>query len=70
MLANIDKTHPGAVEMLKQGAFSVACSFIPGNCADVDKTMEETFMKDSKSHDGTSGAGITGIQQNYDAYQR
>ena len=45
-------------------------SFIPGNRADVDKTMEETFMKDSKSHGGASGAGITGIQRNYDAYQR
>ena len=70
ILANIDESHPGAVEMLKQGAFSVARSFIPGNRGDVDKTMEETFMKEAKSHGGASGAGITGIQRNYDAYQR
>ena len=70
MLANIDESHPGAVEMLKQGAFSVARSFIPGSRGDVDKTMEETFMKQSKSNGGASGAGITGIQRSYDAYQR
>ena len=70
MLANIDETHPGATEMLKQGAFSVARSFIPGSRVDVDKTMEETFMKHSKSHGGASGAGLTGITRNYDAYQR
>ena len=70
MLANIDETHPGAVDMLKQGAFSVARSFIPGSRADVDKTMEETFMKLSKSKGGASGSGITGITKNYNAYQR
>ena len=70
MLANIDVTHPGALEMLKQGAFSVARSFIPGCRTDVDKTMEETFMKQAKSHSGAAGAGVTGITRNYQAYQR
>jgi len=44
-IANIDQTHPGARELLKLGAFSVARSVVPGCCTDVDKTMEETFMK-------------------------
>ena len=69
-LANIDETHPGAIELLKLGAFSVARSMVPGSRTDVDKTMEETFMKHSKSHGGASGAGISGITRNYAAYQR
>ena len=69
-IANIDQTHPGALELLKLGAFSVARSMVPGCRTDVDKTMEETFMKHSKSHGGASGAGISGITRNNAAYQR
>ena len=70
-LANLEETHPGAVELLKRGAMSVARSFIPGNRCAVDKTMEETFMRHAKSRSGSgSGSGITGIAGNYDAYQR
>ena len=70
-LANLEETHPGAVELLKRGAMSVARSFIPGNRCAVDKTMEETFMRHAKSRNGSgSGSGITGIAGNYDAYQR
>ena len=47
-IANIDQTHPGALELLKLGAFSVAQSMVPGCCTDVDKTMEVTFMRHSK----------------------
>jgi hypothetical protein len=38
----------------------------------VDKTIEETFMKHSKSHGGTGGGGadLSGLLSNYDAYQR
>ena len=43
-LVNIEKTHPGATELLKFGAISVARSFIPANKCAVDKTIEETFM--------------------------
>ena len=53
-LANIESSHPGATEMLEQGAFSVARSFIPGNRSAVDKTIEETFMKHAKSRGGGS----------------
>ena len=47
---------------LKRVAFCVARSAIPGYRTDDDKTMEETFMKQSKSHGGTSGEGFP---QNY-----
>lgn len=71
-ITNIETSHPGATELLRRGAFSVARSFIPGNRCEVDKTMEETFMKQSKSRggSGSSGAGLTGLQTNYGAYQR
>ena len=44
-LSNIDVSHPGASDLIKRGAMSVACLFIPGNHCAVDKTMEETFMR-------------------------
>ena len=71
-VANLDETHPGASELLKRGAISVARSFIPRNICALDKTVEETFMKHAKSRSGAggSGTGISGIAGNYDAYQR
>ena len=71
-LANIEQTHPGARTLLEKGALSVARSFIPGNRCPVDKTIEETFMKHSKSHGGTGGcgAGLSGLVTDYKAYQR
>ena len=57
---------------MKRGAFSGARSFIPGNRCAVDKTMEETFMRNAKSKGGAAaaGAGLTGITSNYPAYQK
>lgn len=52
-LTNIDKSHPGAKELLMKGGIAVARSLIAGALSAVDKTMEETFMKFSKSA-GTS----------------
>ena len=70
-LANIELSHPGAKELLERGAFSVARSFIPGNCCETDKTMEETCMNHTKSRGGPGiGVGITGITTNYEACQR
>ena len=71
-LANIEETHPGATELLKLGAISVARSYIPGNQCPVDKTIEETFMKHAKSHAGAGGigAGVSGLLGNYEAYRR
>ena len=51
-IANLDFTHPGAVEELKLGVISVARSFIAGNRYNVEKTMEETFMRNAKSKGG------------------
>ena len=47
MISSIEITHPGAKDALKRGAFSLARSKFPGFCADVDKTMDNTFMKNS-----------------------
>ena len=61
LLANIDDTHPGALDLLKRGAISVAGSMIPGSREDVSRTIiEETIMEDSKAHSGASGTGISG----------
>lgn len=48
-LTNINKSLSGAKELLKKGCIAVARSLIPGALSAVDKTMEETFMKFSKS---------------------
>ena len=67
-IANLEFTHPGAVDQIKLGIFSVARSMIPGSRCAVDKTMEETFMRHAKSK--AAGAGISGIAQNHSGYQR
>ena len=70
-LANIDISHPGALELIKSGAFSVARSFVPGCRSATDKTIEETFMRHSKSRSGHGqGSGLQGILNNQDAYQK
>ena len=69
-LLSIEESHPGASELLRKGAISVARSLIPGNLCAVDKTMEETFMKFAKSRGGAGGAGLSGMLNNYGAYQR
>ena len=69
-LSNIEVIHPGATQLLENGAISLARSQIPGNRCAVDKTMEETFMRFAKSSCGAGGAGLTGILENYGAYQR
>ena len=69
-IANLDISHPGAIDLIKLWVFSVARSFIPGNRCVVDCTMDETFMKHAKSKGGAGGvgAGLTGITTNYVAY--
>ena len=54
-MLNVDENHPGAEELLKRGAFSVARSSIPGNRCTIDKKIEETFMKHVKSRGGGMG---------------
>ena len=48
-MTNIDKTHPGAKDLLSKGAIAVARFMIPGALSAVDKTMKETFMRFAKS---------------------
>ena len=48
-LTNMEKSHPGAKDLLTRGAIAVARSLIPGALSAVDKTMEETFMRFAKS---------------------
>ena len=70
-LTNIEEIHPGAADLLKMGAISVARSFVPGSQCPVDKTIKETFIRHAKSRagPGSSGAGVSGLLQNYDAYR-
>ena len=49
-MEHIEQNHPNAE----------ARSFIPGNRCAVDKTIEETFMKNAKSRSGI-GSGCTGL---------
>ena len=71
-LANIEESHPGATQLLEGGANNVAMSLIPENRCPIDKTIDETFMKQSKSHGGVGGfgAGLTGLVYDYRSYQR
>ena len=70
-LANINDPHPGAMTLLEIGAVSVARSLIPGNRCAVDKTIEDIIMKRGKSRGrGGSGVRLSGIMENYIAYQR
>ena len=48
-LTNIDFCHPGSKKVIQNGGIAVARSLIPGSLREVDKTMDETFMKFSKS---------------------
>ena len=48
-LTNLELSHPGATELIDNGAIAVARSLIPGSLSAVDKTAEETFMKFAKS---------------------
>ena len=44
-MANIELSHPKAIDQIKLGVISVARSFIPGNRCAVDQTIKDTFMK-------------------------
>ncbi|KAJ7372661.1 hypothetical protein OS493_017933 [Desmophyllum pertusum] len=64
-LINLERTHPGAKELLTKGAIAVARSMIPGALSAVDKTMEETFMRFAKS-----SGGFSGLYSKFGAYQK
>ena len=56
MISSIEITQTGSNDALKQGAFHVACLMIHDGYADVDKTMEKTFMQNFESHGRATGA--------------
>ena len=64
-LMNLDKTHPGAKELLVENGFSVSRSSVPRSRNAVDITIEQTINRHAKCHDG-----IIGFSRNYSAYYR
>jgi len=45
----MERTHPGAMDLLTNGAIAVARSMIPGAPSGVNEIMEETSMRIAKS---------------------
>ena len=70
-MGHIEQNHPNTEALLKRGAISAARSFIPGNQCAVDKTIEKTFIKNTKSRGGMGSGctGLSGITANCNAYQ-
>ena len=64
-ILNLNPTHPGTEELLRQNGFSVSTSDVPSSRNAVDITTEQTINKHAKSH-----GGIVGFSRNYAAYFR
>ena len=64
-ILNLNSTHPGAEELLRQNGFSVSRSDVPSSRNAVDITIEQTINKNAKSH-----GGIVGFSRNYAEYFR
>ena len=64
-LLNLDKSHPGAEGLLREGAVSVSRSSVPGCRNAVDLTIEQTINRSAK----TVG-GVIGFTRNVNAYHR
>ena len=47
-LTIVELTHPAAMDLIDSGILEAVCTLTPGSLCDIDKTMEETFMKFSK----------------------
>ena len=65
LLLNLDVSHPGAKDLLKEKGFSVCRSTVPASRVAVDITIEQTINRQAKSR-----GGIIGFSQNQSAYQR
>ena len=63
-MLNLDKTHPGAEELIKHG-LSVKRSHVNSSRNAVDITIEQTVNRHAKSK-----GGIIGFSRNYAAYMR
>ena len=55
IMFNLDKSHPGAEELLKRNGFSVNRSDVPSSRTAVDITIEQTINRHAKSHGGIVG---------------
>lgn len=64
-LLNLDVTHPGATDLLRNGGLSVSRSDVPASRNPVDLTIEQTINRHAKSN-----GGIIGFSRNYSAYYR
>ena len=67
---NLEKTHPGAEDLLKNNGFSVNgfsvnSSDVPSSRNAVDITIEQTINRHAKSH-----SRIVGFSQNHSAYDK
>ena len=49
-MLNLEKTHPGAEDLLKNNGFSVNSSDVPSFRNAVDITIEKTINRHAKSH--------------------
>ena len=64
-MLNLEKTHPGAEDLLKNNGFSVNRSDVSSSSNAVDITFVQTINRHAKSH-----SGIVGFSRNRSAYYR
>jgi hypothetical protein len=64
-LLNLQSTHPGAEELLRNNGFSVSRSQVPSSRNFVDITIEQTINRHAKCT-----GGIVGFSRNFWAYAR
>lgn len=64
-LLNLQRTHPGAEELLRNNGFSVCRSQVPSSRNSVDITIEQTINRYAKCT-----GGIVGYSRNFWAYAR
>ena len=62
LLLNLNESHPGAEELLRNKGFSVCRSSVPGARNAVDLTIEQTINRQAKCK-----GGIVGFSQNQNA---
>ena len=55
-MLNLEKTHPGAEDLLKNNGFSVNRSGVTSSRNAVDITIEQTINRHAKSHSGFVGS--------------
>ena len=64
-MLNLEKTHPGAEDLLNNNGFRVNISDVPSSRNAVDMTIEQTINRHAKSY-----SGIVGFSQNHSAHYR